>query len=538
MAGDASSERSAFDLTSRGPFWLAAGLVFLVFFVAAGDAAPHVNEAHYLCRLRHFWDASYCRGDLFLESPDAHFTVVWLLGWLTRLVSLEATAWIGRAISWGLLAVGWTRLVGRVTRYGLLAPVGASLFVLLTRHTHFAGEWIIGGFEAKSLAYGLVLLGLAEAIDARWNRAWLLLGGASALHALVGGWSVLALGVSAAARRRLPKVAEMAPGLVGGGVLALAGVVPALLLNRGVDPAVVGEANEVYVFMRLAHHLAPLTKPPEWLWERGWRHAAVLAGLVWLHWRLRHRSRTAGDEAARLVAGWAWGAEAISLAGLLIELMTWDSPAWGASLLKYYWFRLADIATPAAVVLLALLELSRCVRRKQGLPLVALAAVVAAWYVGYHTIRHTQQPPPPAERAMRDPAAWVQMTEWIADNTPPDAIFLVPRHSQSFKWRAERAEVVTWKDIPQDAPSMLEWRRRHFDVFKHCGGDEPDAAPREWAASLAELGATRLRELGREYGADYALDQAPGYTPRAPRASLPIAHRVGPYTLYRLGSTR
>ena len=79
--------------------------------MAGGDPAPAVNEPHYLCRLRHYWDPSYCQGDLFLDSPDAHFTVVWLFGWLTQVLSLEATAWAGRLFSWALISAGWTRLV-------------------------------------------------------------------------------------------------------------------------------------------------------------------------------------------------------------------------------------------------------------------------------------------------------------------------------------------------------------------------------------------------------------------------------------------
>ncbi|MEQ8846404.1 DUF6798 domain-containing protein [Botrimarina sp.] len=531
MAAAAATESPAIDLRSRRPFWFAAGLVLLVFFVAAGDPPPRVNEAHYLCRLKHFWDASYCRGDLFLDSPDAHFTVVWLFGWLTRILSLEATAWAGRLLSWTLVAIGWTRLTGRVTRHGLLAPLGASLFVLLTRHTHFAGEWIIGGFEAKSPAYGLVLIALADAIDRRWNRCWLLLGGASALHALVGGWSVLALGVSAALARRLPPVRSMAPGLAGGALLALAGVAPALLLNRDSPPHLVDEANQIYVFVRLSHHLAPLTKPPEWLWARGWRHLLIIAALVWLHRRARSGNPSPARTAATLLAGYAWGAEAISLTGLGIELVGRNDPEWAASLLKYYWFRLADIATPAAAVVLLMRELAICAERRRGAVVVAAASVAAAWYVGYHAIRHAQQPPPPADQSMEDPVAWAQMTDWIRENTPEGSRFLVPRQSHTFKWRAERPEVVTWKDIPQDAESMVEWNRRYFDIFRRPGEE-----PREWAESLASLGATRLRELGRQYDAPYVLDEAPDPAEPGPRASLPVVHRVGPYTLYWLGT--
>ncbi|QDV73323.1 DUF6798 domain-containing protein [Botrimarina mediterranea] len=520
--------------TPSGRFWFDGALVFLVFFVAGGDPSPGVNEPHYLCRLRHFWDPSYCPGDLFLDSPDAHFTVVWLFGWVTQLFSLEATAWIGRLVSWALIAAGWTRLVHRVMPGTLLAPLGAALVVYGTRQLHFAGEWLIGGFEAKTLAYGFVFFAIADAIDGRWNRAWILLGVASALHALVGGWSVVALGVAGLVSRQIPPVRSMLPALALGGGLAMAGVVPALLLNVGTPAEVVSEANEIYVFTRLSHHLSPLTKPWEWIENRGGHHLRMVAVLAVLH-ALRVRRDRPG---LRLVTYFAWAAEAISLAGLTIELVLWNHPAWAASLLKYYWFRLADIAAPVAASILAVewIGVAIAERRRSGAYAAVALVALCGWYMGDLVVERARQPVAASDAAMDDPAAWIEMCDWVRENTPADAVFLVPQQSQSFKWRAERGEVVTYKDVPQDARSMVEWRRRYFDVFK--AGEFADGSTR-WTPSLAALGAERLRELGEEYGATYVLSEEPrgdvesGRIGRR-RASLPIVHRVGPYTLYGL----
>ncbi|TWT95910.1 hypothetical protein Pla108_29870 [Botrimarina colliarenosi] len=504
-------------------------------FIAGGDPAPGVNEAHYLCRLKHFADPSYCRGDLFLESPDAHFTVVWLFAWVTQWVSLETTAWIGRLASWALLAVGWTRLVSRIAPHSLLAPLGAALLVYGTRQWQFAGEWFIGGFEAKSVAYGFVFFALAEAADSRWNRAWLLLGLASAFHALVGGWSVVALGLAGLITGRLAPLRAMLPGLVGGGLLALAGVLPALLLNVGTPGDVVGEANQIYVFFRLPHHLAPLSKGAEWLWRSGAGHAKLVAFFALLTW-LRRREIPSG---LRLMTAFAWSAEAISLAGLLIELALWNHPVWAAAVLKYYWFRLADIATPIAVSLLLVHWVGEGIAQHRRAPAWGAVALVAlcVWHLGDAVVDRLKSPFGPADQAMLDPAAWIEMCQWIEENTPPEAVFLVPQRSHTFKWRAERPEVVTYKDIPQDARSMVEWRRRYEDVFQI--GDGPNGE-RRWTPSLAALGAKRLRELGDEYGARYALSQAPprdaaSGVPFRRSASLPVVHRVGVYTLYDLG---
>jgi hypothetical protein len=62
-------------------------------------------------------------------------------------------------------------------------------------------------------------------------------------------------------------------------------------------------------------------------------------------------------------------------------------------------------------------------------------------------------------------AEWKNLCRWIRDNTSKEAKFITPRNQQTFKWYAERAEVVTWKDIPQDASGLVEWRRVLSEVF-------------------------------------------------------------------------
>ena len=71
------------------------------------------------------------------------------------------------------------------------------------------------------------------------------------------------------------------PGLVGGGLIALLGVVPALRLTWGESPEIVAKANQIYVFDRLPHHLALLALPTEELVQRLRRHAVLLAAM-WL----------------------------------------------------------------------------------------------------------------------------------------------------------------------------------------------------------------------------------------------------------------
>jgi hypothetical protein len=169
-------------------------LIMLVFFIASGDPPPHVNEAHYLGRLKHAWSPTWCTGDLFLESADTQVVFIWLFGWVTRFLSLSATAWLGRLLAWTLLAWAWQRLSWRLVPVPLASVLSAALFITLNSQAHLAGEWIVGGVEAKCFAYGFVLLALRALVDRQWNWLCVLLGAATALHPLVGGWSAVVCG--------------------------------------------------------------------------------------------------------------------------------------------------------------------------------------------------------------------------------------------------------------------------------------------------------------------------------------------------------
>ena len=190
---DAATEPSfphcGWRLAAFEVFW-----IFLIFFLFAGTLPPDVGESHYLVKAKHYWQPSWCAGDLFLESRDAHAAFYWTFGWVTKIASLSATAWIGRAVTWLLLAWSWQRLSWAIVPKPLLSLLTAGLMLLLMRHFHLAGEWVVGGVEAKGFAYVLVFLSLEAIARDRWRTALILAGAAGAFHVLVGGWTVLAIG--------------------------------------------------------------------------------------------------------------------------------------------------------------------------------------------------------------------------------------------------------------------------------------------------------------------------------------------------------
>ena len=533
--------------------WLPAveiALILMVFAAQAAWPAPDVNEPHYLGKAKHYWNTAWAPRDFFFDSSDTHRVFYVACGWLTRRLTLTQFAWGGRLIIWLFLSWAWRRLSWSIVPRPGWSVATALIFLTLNVGCHLAGEWVIGGFEAKGLAYVLVLAAVREYLNQRWNIALVLAGAAAAVHVLVGGWFAVALGLCWLLSPDRPLLGRLWPGLLSGFALALAGVWPALELNWGVEPQMIAEANDIYVFRRLRHHLVPQA----FGWQALLRYLSMLVGwLVFTRlasricrerplWRSAAARRDVGSQNAErhgvrsLQAAIGQPVErlqrlviaslVISLAGLVIAVTTVNQPELSAALLRYYWFRLGDVMPPIGVALLAGAVGANLVRGRRIWFAGCLSAAVALAAASHqeYAIAGLFQNIPRGDRPPKvlDYADWRAACVWIAAHTPDDTLVLTPRTAQTFTWYADRGEVVSWKDLPQDAAAIVEWWRRLEDIH---GTPVPDAQGR-WHESLTELPVARLRQLAAKYSASYLLAEA------QPPLSLPRLYVNQSYAVY------
>ena len=477
--------------------WIAAAeivLIFLLFVLHAGWVPPDVNEAHYLAKAKHHWNSAWCPGDAFLDSADTHLVFYRTFGWLTLYLSLPAVAWVGRILTWGLMAWAWQRVSVALTAGPLYSVLAAGLFLCFSYRFHMAGEWVVGGVEAKGFAYVLVLLGLEAIVRGRWRRVWPLLGVASSFHVLVGGWSVVAAGTAWLLMRtdRHPLV-SMLPAVGGGLLLALPGLIPAIALNISVDADLVRQANEIYVFLRLPHHLVLHRLPLGMIL----RYLGLLAAWLTL---CRVSPAEPGDRRLRWFVA---GSLAITAAGAIIDLATLNHRAIAAALLRFYWLRLSDVLLPVGMALTAASFIARQSRSRPsvGRWWLSAAVLLATLSMGENVYRRWRQGAPPADVRSRlaDHDDWRRACQWIAENTSSDARFLTPQWQTTFKWYAGRSEVATFKDLPQDAGGIVQWHERIQAIYARPA----DRQRGPWHDSIVELPPERLIDLARKTNYDF-----------------------------------
>ena len=447
-------------------------LILVVFFLFAGGMAPDVNEAHYLSKAKHYWNPEWCQGDHFLESDDAHTVFFWAFGWVTLFLSLPATAWLGRVLTWFLLAWSWWRLSDGVTPQRWMPVLTASVFVCLMHYGHFAGEWVVGGVEAKGISFALMLFSLGYVVRDRWTPAWLLAGISTSFHVLVGGWSLCALLAASVAVRGLGRTCRSWWAVLGAALLTLPGLWPALQLAADTTSAEVTLANEIYVFHRLSHHLVF----HRIFYSHGGLYAlrfgVLLMGWGWLVWHLRRQPRICTLQ--KVVSA----AVAIASVGIVIDQATlWDRVL-AAAWLRFYWFRLSDVMVPLGIALGTgyWWRVERSQRPVLARGLLIVLIVFSGVGLSVRALRRRVERRPAAvvqaNPILRDQTElardryldWVRVCQWIRVNTRRDASFLTPLRQQTFKWYAHRSEVATRKDVPQNARSLVQWQQRMQDL--------------------------------------------------------------------------
>lgn len=480
------------SMPSRGG-WLEVVLIFVLLALYAGQAAPGINETHYLTKAKHFWNPAWCPDDLFLGSAFSHFLFYITTGWLTLFCSLETYAWIGRLLCWAGFAIGWYQLVQVFSNRPGRSLLAAIIFLILMDRFHMAGEWVIGGFEAKSISYVFVLFALERYFQKNWNGFWPLMGAACAFHVVAGGWVFLALIMSSLVRtmaRNLgsPRISSEEPAIQFPWVpvvvflmLCSLGAIPPLVQEAQTSSAINQLAYQVYVHQRLPHHLLFGS------FETGLIARFALLSLIWFGFAWFLRNIPSVNE----LNGFCGASLLISLAGLFLSGLAENNEAgqmplseWATSLLRFYWFRLSDFAVPLAVSIMcvrvlpryASLDTATADRTKQALGAISIFLILIAGVM--MLLERWQDPRPHADRASLpaydgDPKRtletqinWRKACEWIRRNTPADAVFITPNDQQTFKWYAQRHEVVNWKDIPQSGEATLEWKRRIDSLYR------------------------------------------------------------------------
>ncbi|MBD2358642.1 hypothetical protein H6G41_29225 [Tolypothrix sp. FACHB-123] len=551
-----------------------------------------VNEVDVLPLARQYADPTWIPGDWYLNQPAGYrelFQAVF--GKLIVSWGFLATSILGRLICYGLVASGLVLIARKLELNLLMLLVAVSLFlypnyyrqiaslnilpedsvkwivcscmVIVIRLTLFrrslnlrlsllllliaiglffagtkawsgqgsiAGEWLVGGLEAKAVAYGLILLAIALMLRKRYRAMALILGIATSFHILVGvyafltflGWLILK------PLTRLPNKQEF--GLIillylVGSSFAFKSIVEHFLTVNYVGSL---QPSYIYVFVRLSHHLNPLSWTL-WKWINLITHLVILAISVSIIWFKQPTERLSQQHIAQMEL---CEFTLISLIPFLLGIAIAPFDTQGR-FLQYYPFRFGDIVLPLNTCLLFACATQQTLNHTRWHSRLLL--LISCFLLTYITVnqmpifRHQFQSLsqfPSQEQGVDQ--QWKDLCNWVRNNTPKNAnLVSSPVEFDNITWITERPIIAKWKLMAQNKAGILEWYNR----IRELGGDslinKLKVSREQLTKGYNRLTTAQAKAIMLKYQADYLVTRIQH------QLDIPVAYRNQSYVLYR-----
>jgi hypothetical protein len=357
-----------------------------------------------------------------------------------------------------LLMVGAYAIVLRALfRVFGLSALDAALTVMtmgLIGQDIVGGEWLFNGYEAKVVAYVLVLAALRLVlVSGRDTAAILLFVAATYVHFLVGGfWFIAVMALRLLGRPRDLRRVAVATSLFMLSVTPLVGVIVG---SRIADTSAalatdVPPLDVIYSIIREPHHQSPFFS---WVYFRDqWLPGYVMAtpmllACLWVAWRDAARQRA--------VAVWISGLLAYLFLVLVPKYLDRDSGVLG----KLYLFR------PSSLILLLWLMLALTVAvwmigRWAWMLRAALLALIGLAFLYIQGGRLAREFIANETLENQKPLLAAAVTHAAA---PGDVVLIDPDVEAQwldFERRTGRPTLVMWKFAPTNDAELITWYRR------------------------------------------------------------------------------
>lgn len=503
--------------------------------IAAQEFSFHYfnNELDTLPSAKQFVEHNWLPNDWYLNRDVAYRLAFNLtFGPLVRWLGFQYGCYAGRLIVY-LFFAGAIYALFRAFRLRFWLGLLILLF-FLNHQSLVAGEWIVDGVEAKAIAYPFVILSCSTFFRKRYLQGFAFAGAAVSFHVLVGLYAMFCMAVAIllnkAWRSEWRNYTLRCWAFFITGILGLQAIIKQLLPQTDVD---VTKAWELYVRYRVPHHVLP----EAWSGVYDWVGVLALATCLFLVIYFFRQSH-----AARFVAAYALGSVSLFLFGLAIYARG------EITLLRYYWFRFPDVMVPfMSAVLVALLlndfadgrltisslshslqSKARVILNREGPVLVTIAIIILIIVKPIYQLRFEYKDFEKRNRATDSR----HVLEWIAENTPKKAVFLVDPTILHFYVYAQRAMFVSFIHVPQSAADILEWYQR----IKLCNANRlPEKSGfdsrEELRTNFYSLDENQIRQIANSYGISYYLG--------SPQQRLPFdqVYRNSYYTLYKVNET-
>jgi hypothetical protein len=508
--------------------WLLLGslLIFALLLNREGDRFPTGNEFVYLLYFYRAWHPTFLATDWTFQEPTAGHAIFNLaLGWMTRIMSLQAATWLGRVFCWVATFLGLFR-VGRHFKIPPWAVWAGIVLWLLEKQSPVTGEWMVGSFEAKVIAYPCLLFAIDAVLTNRMVLAGVLCGIAFSFHTAVGMWGGAALGFAVLFNQPLRKTLVFSVMTI---LFSLPGLITSWQLIFGPN-RITPEGAKYLTTIALPECFDAATFPHTWM--------VVLALLPFFAWMFSRWQR--GDREIRQLLIFEIALAVFFAFGVFARIIH-----------RFDWVELFPMRVYAVFALLLFFwqGMSICVNwfQKRSVPgtLFGFGAVLFLMMpspllglrdlVGSHLTRYLHPYRNFQNTDRGNDADFIQAARWIADdrNTKPTDVVIAPPWWNDGFYCLNRPLIANWHAPRYD--QIIEWRERLESLVGDTSHLDPDLVrygemdPRAWA-HYASLTSQNISEIQGKY----AKEGRAKWLVTTGQYDYPIACRAGTYFVYKL----
>lgn len=487
---------SFFDLQALALLGLTALLV--------AKPVPYSNEFSYLPRIKGVYSSTYLASDItFSTSTNEYWLFDHLFGLFTYLFSLHTIAWCGRILCWIITFHALRKLGKRWDIPSWLITISIAIWLLFNQAA-IADEWVIGTFEAKCVAYILLIYGLDRICAGRDILSGILLGLSFAFHPLIGMWGILAaVPAQFIAKRNIISSVRITSI---SGIFSLIGLIP-LLIMRSESTLPSEESLAYYLLVRFPFHCDPFS------WSRSEMlfPFLILATSITIYF---YSKRTLAMTFLTLF---------LSILGVFYILGIVARYFEAFEILKYMPMRVFSVI----VLLFFVLNVSRSFYFKLYKKPLILGLIIASCVGLLWTkmvFRPLEQIGTTIQLWRSEPDDYLKMYKWVEKNTPQNAVIIAPPWREEFWYISQRAMVVNYnKAIDAD---INEWVKR---VYEFVGKTELSEGVREdsdLAAYYEKRSIKDTIESAKRYQSDLIITEAV--------YPFEIVHQEGNLKIYRI----
>ena len=209
------------------------------------------GENQYLGFAKQFMNPDWIQNSFSLnEFPGTRLLFQYLFGWPLNFIDIEEAALVYRCLNYILISFPLA-LIAKKLKLKLF-ETALVIQVFCTGQSLLGGEWMIGTFEPKTIAYVFFLWAFYFYLIGKYYRLVIMAALACYFHIIVGGWFLIGLAFVALWQANWKQLIRPA-------IVFLLLIAPFLYYLRPLflNTAEEGNpsANFIYVYYRLPHHL-------------------------------------------------------------------------------------------------------------------------------------------------------------------------------------------------------------------------------------------------------------------------------------------